>query len=296
MGIVTATKKELASRCGIKTKSLWAYVNRNQLVLLGDLIDINNPVNRFFLHKHCLENNLLIVPISENERECYNCRVIKSLNSFPVIKRKVSPTCAQCLSKRTTTLSEKIIEIRKIFFDTKKQISTLSKKCSGCLQIKHRNIFHGKNTCQTCCIVDSFNKKEARTKYRNNNKPKAKIWRQNNKPHINNFISKKKKLNPVFALSRSMRGIVNLAFRIKNWDKAIKTKEVLGCDFEQLKIHLESQFKPGMTWENRGEWHIDHKMPLATAKNIKELIKLNHYTNLQPLWAIENLQKGARVA
>ena len=49
-----------------------------------------------------------------------------------------------------------------------------------------------------------------------------------------------------------------------------------------------------MNWENRGLWHIDHIIPLATAKTEDEIIRLNHYTNLQPLWAIDNLKKGTR--
>ena len=64
---------------------------------------------------------------------------------------------------------------------------------------------------------------------------------------------------------------------------------------EELKIHLEKQFKPGMSWDNRKEWHIDHIVPLASAKDEETMNKLCHYTNLQPLWAEENLSKGARL-
>ena len=49
-----------------------------------------------------------------------------------------------------------------------------------------------------------------------------------------------------------------------------------------------------MSWENHGEWHIDHKKPLASAKTEEELKKLCHYTNLQPLWALDNIRKGAK--
>jgi hypothetical protein len=49
-----------------------------------------------------------------------------------------------------------------------------------------------------------------------------------------------------------------------------------------------------MTWSNMGEWHIDHIKPLATAKTEKDVYELNHYTNLQPLWAKDNLSKGAK--
>lgn len=61
--------------------------------------------------------------------------------------------------------------------------------------------------------------------------------------------------------------------------------------------HLESLFKPGMSWENHGEWHIDHILPLASfdLTDEQQAAKACHYTNLQPLWASENMSKGARV-
>ena len=71
----------------------------------------------------------------------------------------------------------------------------------------------------------------------------------------------------------------------------------LGCSVEYLKIHLESKFQPGMTWENWSHtgWHIDHISPLASAKSPEELIKLSHYSNLQPLWAVDNIKKSDKV-
>lgn len=89
--------------------------------------------------------------------------------------------------------------------------------------------------------------------------------------------------------------INNYLYRHGKIKKKNNVKEILGCNFEEFKKHIEKQFKEGMNWENRGEWHLDHIIPLATAKNYEELIKLNHYTNFQPLWAIENLKKGKMI-
>jgi hypothetical protein len=76
--------------------------------------------------------------------------------------------------------------------------------------------------------------------------------------------------------------------------------KLLGCSSEELKNHLESKFRPGMTWKNRSPkgWHIDHIEPLATfdLTDPAQLARACHYTNLQPLWAVENLSKGARRA
>lgn len=70
--------------------------------------------------------------------------------------------------------------------------------------------------------------------------------------------------------------------------------ELIGCSIEQLLEHLESQFQDGMTWDNYGEWHIDHIKPCAMFDFTKEEDQREcfHYTNLQPLWAEDNLRKS----
>jgi hypothetical protein len=60
---------------------------------------------------------------------------------------------------------------------------------------------------------------------------------------------------------------------------------------KEFILHIESKLKNGMSLDNHGKWHLDHIIPLATAKTVEEIIKLNHYTNFQPLWAEENLSK-----
>lgn len=98
-----------------------------------------------------------------------------------------------------------------------------------------------------------------------------------------------------FLLIGRMRCRINDALRIGKFPKTGKTSELLGCDLDTLRVHIESKFKDGMTWENRILWHIDHAIPLSAAKTIDEINALFHYLNLQPLWAIENLKKGSRV-
>ena len=69
---------------------------------------------------------------------------------------------------------------------------------------------------------------------------------------------------------------------------------MLGCSWEELKTHIENQFTEGMSWDRLSEIHIDHIIPLASATTEEDLIKLAHYTNLQPLWAKDNISKGCR--
>lgn len=68
----------------------------------------------------------------------------------------------------------------------------------------------------------------------------------------------------------------------------------LGCSVNELKIHLEKQFQSGMTWENQGTWHIDHIIPLSKfdLNDREQFLKACHYSNLQPLWATDNIKKS----
>ena len=87
---------------------------------------------------------------------------------------------------------------------------------------------------------------------------------------------------------------LNLRSRIRKTiiKKVGKTTDILGCSYNEAREYIGNQFREGMSWDNYGEWHIDHIKPLALAKTKEETYRLCHYTNLQPLWAIENLQKG----
>jgi hypothetical protein len=78
---------------------------------------------------------------------------------------------------------------------------------------------------------------------------------------------------------------------LKNNKKGFSISKSIGCTPDQLRQHIESQFKNGMSWANYGMWHIDHIKPISSF-SIEELGQANHYTNLQPLWALENLRKG----
>ena len=77
--------------------------------------------------------------------------------------------------------------------------------------------------------------------------------------------------------------------------KAARSEELLGCTVAEARAHLESQFQPGMSWENHGEWHIDHIRPCASFPDLTQLDQQKqccHYTNLQPLWALDNILKS----
>ena len=83
-----------------------------------------------------------------------------------------------------------------------------------------------------------------------------------------------------------------VALHIKN--KSMTTENILGCDWETFEKHIQSKFTEGMSWDNHGRkgWHYDHIIPISSAKNEEELYKLNHYTNFQPLWWLDNILKS----
>lgn len=95
----------------------------------------------------------------------------------------------------------------------------------------------------------------------------------------------------------SMTNLIRKAFLREGYTKRSEVYKILKCDWSTLKQHIESQFDEDMTWENRGRygWHVDHIIPLYYGKNKKELIKLNHYTNLKPMWWYNNLSKNRNI-
>lgn len=111
------------------------------------------------------------------------------------------------------------------------------------------------------------------------------------------YYRNRRKNDPLFKLINNLRGALHkLIIRNQKIIKNKRTKELLGCSVEELKFHIEKQFLPGMSWDNYGykTWHIDHIKPLSLAKTMDDIIrlKLMHYTNLQPLWAKDNLSKS----
>jgi len=105
----------------------------------------------------------------------------------------------------------------------------------------------------------------------------------------------RKKNDSLYKISKLMRTRIYLYFKLKNITKKNSTFDMVGCKPDELKFYLEKKFDENMSWDNYGKWHIDHIIPLSSAKTEEDIIKLCHYTNLQPLWAEENLKKGCKI-
>ena len=144
--------------------------------------------------------------------------------------------------------------------------------------------------------------KEKIKQYRLENKEKLKEKRKQyylkNKEKIlkrtQQYADQRIKKDPNFKLKKRLRTRIRMA--LKHNSKKSTTAELLGASISVVWNHLEKQFKPGMTRENHGLWHIDHIKPCASfdLSKLEEQKKCFHYTNLQPLWAAENMSKGAK--
>lgn len=99
---------------------------------------------------------------------------------------------------------------------------------------------------------------------------------------------------PLAVLKHRVRARLHCALKRKGFGKNSSLLSILGCSFESFQQYISAQFQDGMTWDNFGAWHIDHIKPLVIASTEDEVLRLSHYTNMQPLWARDNLIKGAR--
>ena len=126
---------------------------------------------------------------------------------------------------------------------------------------------------------------------------KSKLYKQKNKKIRNKKLSIRLKNDAEYRLKCNLKGRIISA--LKGKDKSAKTMELIGCNIDQLKKHLAKKFTKGMTFENHGlkGWHIDHIKPCASFDlkcPVQQLACFN-YNNLQPLWASENMSKGAKI-
>jgi hypothetical protein len=142
-----------------------------------------------------------------------------------------------------------------------------------------------------CIACEKLRKKEYRL--RNPNSDKEYIVKNVDKlrKYRRSLQKRKRSEDPIYKLKHNMRVRILEYFKTSKVTKRNTTFDIIGISPYDLKVYIEDKFTDGMTWENYGKWHIDHIIPLNSAKTEEEIIKLCHYTNLQPLWAIDNIRK-----
>jgi hypothetical protein len=230
------------------------------------------------------------------QSRCKECRKIETkeyFNKYPNRNKEIWEKNKNELSERYKQWSEKNSNYFKSWrLENKEKINT-----------QRRELY-------------SLNKekvKEKRKEWRLKNKDiisqKTKEYREKNRELINERRRKKRQENleeyrrmerEILKKNEHLKLIGNYRTRIKNYMKFNKvsigtgTLDLVGLSSQELKDYLESKFDENMSWDNYGlhGWHIDHIIPLSSAKTVDELKKLCHYTNLQPLWSKDNLSKG----
>ena len=144
-------------------------------------------------------------------------------------------------------------------------------------------------------------KRRYQKKWKEANPEYNKTWKENNKDKIREtfkiYDSQRRKIDKVYKFSRDVRNLIGGSFRRRDCKKPIKTEQILGCSIEEFKNYILTNCPEGVSLVNfhRYGYHIDHIIPLSNANSEEEIIKLCHYTNLQPLWWEDNLQKSDKI-
>jgi 5-methylcytosine-specific restriction endonuclease McrA len=149
-------------------------------------------------------------------------------------------------------------------------------------------------------VVNKDKVKEYQKKHYELNKEnyikRAKVWRDNNKERSNLLINVRNKIRKkedvLFKLKTKLKTDIYISLKRKKKSKTLE--QIIGLSLTEYKKHIENQFEDWMSWDNWGlhTWHIDHIIPLSSAKTEEEVYLLWNYTNLRPLSANENLKKG----
>lgn len=288
--------------------------------------------NQRALCRYNKKNNILkYIKCNENEKQCRSCKEIKEVTEFykdRKFKDGLSSICKICNYKKSRIYiennKEKVSKRKKQYsVKNKAKIKANQKIWYNNNKHKHRN---------TCAIYAEKNKekileytKKWREKnkerlndyyliYRKNNIEKYRItkklyaeknkeklneyhktWYNNNKDRQSNIRKERRKNDELYVIKCRVSTLIRMKIKQNGYTKQSRTYEILGCSFEDFKLHIERQFAKGMSWDNRDKWHIDHIIPMATAKTEEDVIRLNHYTNLRPLWAEENLSKSDKI-
>lgn len=254
---------------------------------------------------------------------CTKCKIEKELSEFYKKKDRkygVTSNCKICVNKYGKEYrknnQKKISELQKEWYKkNQEQIIEKQKKYRQNNLEKIRAKDH-----ERCKKYRENNKEKLRElnkNYRQDNKEKLLEYRKEyykknhkkirerqnkykQKPEVKRCRNKRErqlyKIDVNYKITKNLRSRLWQVIKSKN--KSAPTLELLGCTIEFLKEHLESQFQEGMSWDNYGVegWHIDHIRPCVSfdLTDPEQQKQCFHYTNLQPLWASENLSKGAK--
>jgi hypothetical protein len=247
--------------------------------------------------------------IMEN-KVCKKCGIKKPLSEFHKKLDSYRNSCKECRKEETKKYrennSEVIKEKKRIYYNLNKDEINEVRRTSDLYKIRiqkynkksseKRKIYYKENYERLSIL-----KKDWREKNKEQLKQKRKEYYIKNKVKRREknlmYVKKRFKEDFIFKLKARLRCRIYNYLKRKGYRKNCSSMSLIGIDKDGLRNHIENKFKEGMTWDNYGfyGWHIDHIIPLCSAKSEEELYKLFHYTNLQPLWWNENLSKSSKI-
>jgi hypothetical protein len=203
------------------------------------------------------------------------------------VRSKKAHYCESCYKLRRK-------EIRKKYYLENKEIENKSNK-----EYKEKNKekikeYNKKYVCDNYEILSKKRKEKRIDKSEYLNK-KSKEWRKLNKEKVKEYNRKHIPLyRKKYPWRQACRNILYNTIKRIGGEKQGKTNDILGYSPVDLKKHIMNMFKEGMSWDNYGEWHIDHIRPVSSFSEDDEISDINSLENLQPLWKLENLKKGKK--
>lgn len=215
---------------------------------------------------------------------CTKCHKEKTIDQFhkkTSSKDGYRSNCRECSSEYNKIRKEKSKEYNKKY---RKENSESLRENKRRYYLENIEYFREKNK-NNRESLDKNKKREYQKKYYNKEETKKRI-----KEYRKNRYEK----DPLYKLTLNIRKRIRISLKSKLIKSVSKYEEILGCSFQEFKVYIESLFIENMSWDNYGQWHLDHKIPISWAKTEEEVYELSHYTNFQPLWMIDNLSKGNR--
>jgi len=226
---------------------------------------------------------------------CSKCRVEKGVCDFGNDKYNIDGLTYQCKTCRKINTKKWQQNNPDKYVESKIKNIEVSKKWTKLNPEKNREKnkkWEKNNQDKVKDKVKNF-KEQNPEYYKNYNKR----WLSNNPGYFKNYVKVRKENDDIFKIIKNIRSRLSTFLKIKKYSKDYEFIKIIGCSTEELKKHIESQFMDGMSWDNYGYygWHIDHKTPLSSSKTEEDVLLLSHYTNLQPLWAEDNIKKSNKI-
>ena len=245
-------------------------------------------------HKNCKPHR---ITDGIEEKQCNTCMNWKDLSKYAKATTwdKLDRACKECKKIYRERNKATLLVQKKTYRDTHKEERKAWLEANKESQNAYNKDYQAKYR-----IENKEKLTEMQKEYYIANKEKVnqrcREWSQANRDKINEYQKQRRRTDPNFRLAHNMR--TRIVKVLNGSNKSADTETLIGCPADFLRDHLELQFKNGMTWDNYGEWHVDHNIPCAifNLEDPDEQLICFNYSNLQPMWATDNLSKNDDVS